>query len=507
LAPVPHITNVVGGPTLTLDWVGFAGPYQVERSSSVAPTAWEPLGPSTTAKTLTLTPEGNIGFLRVKGQNPHYAGYSPCLDCHYDQYERWAATPHASALATLKQIGQHTNAVCLQCHTVGFGLPNGFKDEASTPGLAGVQCESCHGPAAEHLQNPADNTKRPIVELSAAVCGGCHTDFHHPTYDEWTESKHAQVVETLAEEFRAPSGPARIVACGPCHSGAARVTMVKNTELSERRQWALPSGEDAAAVGITCAVCHDPHGSANSGQLRNPVRSLTPFSYSTSTSTTFAAQYKPEVNVCGQCHNLRGASWQNTSRSPHYSPQYNILVGSGGVEPDVPPFQSEHRDTPKQCADCHTHRHDTPDPSPANPVYTGHNFQVNLQVCSQCHDADALDALWNNGIRQFVARETEQLVADLNQWGATKAPSSLRTKYGRLAWEYNVPGHLSNPNDIPTLRGPTTQEQQLVPDNIKQARFNLYLVYQDQSQGIHNPGYVHSLLKVAADKVKAELSQ
>jgi hypothetical protein len=45
-----------------------------------------------------------------------------------------------------------------------------------------------------------------------------------------------------------------------------------------------------------------------------------------------------------------------------------------------------------------------------------------------------------------------------------------------------------------------------VPDGIKKARFNLYLVFHDQSKGIHNPAYARYLLKVADDLVTAALA-
>ena len=43
----------------------------------------------------------------------------------------------------------------------------------------------------------------------------------------------------------------------------------------------------------------------------------------------------------------------------------------------------------------------------------------------------------------------------------------------------------TNPTNNPSLRGPTSAEQAAVPDAIKQARFNLYLVQHDASFGVH----------------------
>jgi hypothetical protein len=94
--------------------------------------------------------------------------------------------------------------------------------------------------------------------------------------------------------------------------------------------------------------------------------------------------------------------------------------------------------------------------------------------------------------------------AQLDAWALEKAPQPLRDRYGTLAWEYHIPGALSNPSEDPALRGPTFVEQGEVPAAIKQARFNLYLVVQDGSLGVHNGKFARYLLQVATDKVNGQ---
>ena len=125
-----------------------------------------------------------------------FAGAAACMTCHADSHADWSATAHAGALEGLRNIGQHENPVCLPCHTVGFEA-GGYVDEATTPELAGVQCENCHGAAAEHAANPGDETLRPPLNMSASVCGDCHTDAHHPTFNEFELSGHARALEGL----------------------------------------------------------------------------------------------------------------------------------------------------------------------------------------------------------------------------------------------------------------------------------------------------------------------
>jgi hypothetical protein len=70
----------------------------------------------------------------------------------------------------------------------------------------------------------------------------------------------------------------------------------------------------------------------------------------------------------------------------------------------------------------------------------------------------------------------------------------LSAKYGTLAWEYTTPGGLSSGGP-----GPDATEQLLIPENIRKARFNLYVVQNDGTLGIHNPAYAATLLETADD--------
>lgn len=493
---------------LLIQWMGLNGPFQVVQGSDVAGGNWSPIGTPTMDLSTTIPAPANDDhvFFRIEGPRPDYIGGSICRGCHPTAHDGWEDTAHNHALDTLKAIGQAGNSRCLPCHTVGYGLPGGFVSEATTPRLAGVQCENCHGPGGAHVADPGNLLLRPVVSQASMTCGGCHSGFHHPTYDEWLTSGHNGVYSGLVNDFQNPNvatAEARMKACGACHSGAVRLAMLNGAQKGDEFP-AMPSGDHAAHTGITCAVCHTAHEKTpHPAQLRNPEYSLEFFSYSTSTNSNFARQYKPDINLCGQCHNQRGARWQDTARPPHHSPQYNVLIGEIGFMIGTP-VNSTHRDIAKQCTHCHTHGHGLDNPSEEDSHFTGHTFQPVAENCAPCHTESEAEAFVS-----FTQRDTRAKIQEvktlLDTWGETKAPEPLRTTYGRFTWEFNNIGQISQPVP-PGTRGPSSAEQGLIPDTIKQARFFLYMVEHDGSYGVHNGRYARHVLAEARKLVETELA-
>jgi Cytochrome c554 and c-prime/Outer membrane cytochrome MtrC/MtrF-like, domains II/IV len=509
--PAPFIHTLITTQNMTLKWNGFRTPYQIQRKSLLDTNApWQNVGSSTSQKWASVPKDGEAGFLRVTGPDPIYASAATCSVCHSNTHNTWLSTRHASALETLKNIGQGTNPDCLVCHTVGYGQANGFVDEATTPDLAGVQCENCHGPAGQHALSPGNLFLRPVRTPAAEICGGCHTDFHHPTYDEWTQSAHAEVVPAVASSILS-SGESRMLSCGVCHSGGVRMRLLQQlTDPTEP----LPTPEDAAVLGITCVICHNTHAlTGNDHQLRSPRYSTNFFSYSTSSSTTFAAQYNPDINVCGQCHNSRGAVPTDTSRPPHHSPQYNMLIGQATptnytlwtLQTNAQ-IRTTHGNQAAQCTECHTHQHPVENPDIENPNYTGHTFRPKLENCVTCHNSEVEAEARLDLTQTEIKGRIQDVKAELDQWGQTKAVEPLRTKYGAIAWEFSNPGQISNPNGEGGLAGPTSTEQSSIPMAIKEARFYLYMVEHDGSYGVHNGKYARFLLNQAETNVVAELN-
>jgi hypothetical protein len=125
--------------------------------------------------------------------------------------------------------------------------------------------------------------------------------------------------------------------------------------------------EQAEAIPITCAVCHDPHDDTYEHQLRFPI------------NTT-----NQDLNLCMKCHHKRAVPDPVTNRSPH-SPQGPLLLGQAGWYP--PDFLSPTLDivtshgslrNPGLCAGCHVNSYEVTDPETGAHVFnvTGHSFKA-----------------------------------------------------------------------------------------------------------------------------------
>lgn len=294
---------------------------------------------------------GMLGYFRESDK------LTTCGNCHVGTQAAWKQTAHAGAYATLEASGAKQD-LCEGCHTVserGNALTtaagwNAVKDSS----YHDVQCESCHGPGLAHVENPEATKPIPSMSLGAAAdqtCAQCHSGFHHPFAEEWAQSKHATPVAFAASR----------VECEGCHRGQAILkAWGENSTYLEK--------DDPEHLGIVCAVCHDPHGSANSKQLRFPIN--------------VASQ---EENLCIKCHHKRAEPEIEaaTLRGPH-SPEGPLLLGEGagwfppGFEPQLSRIRGSHGSdaNPRICATCHVARFEVTDPQTGDLTFqaTGHLF-------------------------------------------------------------------------------------------------------------------------------------
>jgi len=116
-----------------------------------------------------------------------YVGAKKCKMCHLKEYNSWAATKMAQGFELLKPGARAeakkaakldpnkdytTDATCLGCHTTGYGKRGGFVDTATTPDLAGVGCEMCHGPGGTYIQKEYMSLQNKEFKRAAVVAVG-----------------------------------------------------------------------------------------------------------------------------------------------------------------------------------------------------------------------------------------------------------------------------------------------------------------------------------------------
>lgn len=117
-----------------------------------------------------------------------YAGADGCSSCHRQAYEKWMGTAHSRAFEVLARQGRSYDRDCTPCHTTGFEH-GGFVSPTLTPSLEGVQCEACHGPAAEHMREP----RSAPTGQDERACRRCHTGEMSPEFrfeDYWKRIAH-----------------------------------------------------------------------------------------------------------------------------------------------------------------------------------------------------------------------------------------------------------------------------------------------------------------------------
>jgi len=309
------------------------------------------------------TPAGSyMGYTSSTGQLP------VCGNCHASHQALWATAKHSKAWADLQASG-HAGPTCYACHSVNslgndtMATPaNGYIGSA-TERYQDVQCEACHGPGENHVNNPEVVANRPIPSAYVAVgvntsCSGCHTGEHNPFVEEWSQSAHG-----IVPDFSAGAGNA---SCQPCHTGqmALKITMGVTTNYKEVNNPLTTQGPNGALT-IVCVVCHDPHGSPNKAQTRFP------------SDTNDVA-----TNLCARCHNRNAAPTSSTTtRGPH-APEGPLLIGGNNVgwrppNMTVDFIYGSHGDTTVNkgmCATCHMFKSTSTDSSGITFFSTGHLF-------------------------------------------------------------------------------------------------------------------------------------
>ncbi len=118
------------------------------------------------------------------------AGSASCAKCHTEDDTVWVHSKHSHAWEPLVTRSANFDPYCQQCHTTGYGQPQGFENVKRSMSLVGVGCENCHGPSQAHVDNP----KKKTPYLAKQQCARCHDHENSPTFEYnayWAKVIHA----------------------------------------------------------------------------------------------------------------------------------------------------------------------------------------------------------------------------------------------------------------------------------------------------------------------------
>ena len=102
-----------------------------------------------------------------------WVGGSRCIACHREHHDDWRSTGHAKAWRTLVQERRQFDLDCWSCHVTGAERPGGPATPQEAGLLRNVQCEACHGPGRQHIDDPEGG--RVVRSPGEALCLECHT--------------------------------------------------------------------------------------------------------------------------------------------------------------------------------------------------------------------------------------------------------------------------------------------------------------------------------------------
>ncbi|BAR98137.1 decaheme cytochrome c MtrA [Blastochloris viridis] len=334
------------GHKLTVAAVGVA--VSAPPAGAVPPAA----GTVPDAKALQVAAGPQMPVLRLAPDDPEgrtYVGSKLCETCHAGLFDEFAETI----------MGRNIKS--------GKATPQGK-----------MECESCHGPGsahvnagggrgAGHIRSFRKSDPRTSVADTNTVCLGCH-EKGEQTY--WRGSTH----ET------------RDVACTDCHTVMRKTTprfqLAKTTVMDtcfqchkDRRAQSLRTSHMPVREGkITCANCHNPHGSATEAMLREDTVNDTCYTCHAEKRGPYLFEHPPVRENCLNCHDPHGSMHdkllvvsrerlcQRCHTNPHSQAGLGTL-GSVGTVAGTGGANAMRFAIGGSCQNCHTNIHGSNSPS------------------------------------------------------------------------------------------------------------------------------------------------
>lgn len=236
--------------------------------------------------------------------------------------------------------------------------------------------------------------------------------------------------------------------CMECHSATVRIDTEEGKTPPTLADFKTGSHQ-GDRVGITCVVCHDPHERTNEAQLRVEAQ-----------------------ETCVQCHTGELATETFAAGKEVHHPQKEMWEGAGAI--GVPKMPAAKTAT---CVDCHM--------TNGNHLFKVGTPTITLSVRGKPTDFDSC-ASCHTGM---TADKIEGLMADFD-----KQIADLKALLAQ------VDQHISLWEDMGV-------DMQAARDLRDKAFTNISFAENDASKGIHNPGYVREMLRVAEQYLEDALTK
>ena len=292
--------------------------------------------PEAAAENFAQAPQTPAKPPQAPGPPATYVGDADCATCHDAQHTGYINTAHAR------------------------------KTDPRTPAAA-KSCETCHGPASRHLEDPNVNKLKKFSTMKpaevTATCASCHNRAEHAL---WDNSQHEN----------------RNLSCTTCHSVHAGKSLTGQLKAKQQMDVCATCHRDKVAKvdrsghmpvregKMQCSTCHNPHGATNVKLLRkgDSVSELCTSCHSDKRGP-FLWEHAPSRDGCTTCHDPHGSSNERmlVSKPPIFCQRCHVgtrhpstiydgaLIGSGSA-PSA-------RIYARSCVTCHSAIHGSNHPS------------------------------------------------------------------------------------------------------------------------------------------------
>jgi len=277
------------------------------------------------------------------------------------------------------------NTVCTSCHDVqvknfsqtmmGHLMLKQPRDEQE-----GLACQTCHGPAREHLRHPGKpsagfvtfrETSFKDIKVENDRCLACH---ERGERGFWRASTHATrgvrcvdchavmcpVTASAVPNAQLKKSPIATEFVNPFMVTRPETQVCLRCHLDKKMQINLPSHMPLREGLMTCVDCHNPHGGPYQHQLRAATVNEVCYRCHAEKRGPFLWMHAPVAMNCLNCH------------IPHGSVNQHLLVINmpvlcqrchiGSFHPSDPHRRGQIFVINQQCANCHSQIHGSNSP-------------------------------------------------------------------------------------------------------------------------------------------------